>query len=52
METPHITCKRITSKEGNPTDQSHNNGTKFEIVQQVMVKNHACHNFESRFLLD
>ena len=35
------------------TDQQNNkNNTKLKIGQPVMVKNHACHTFEPKHLLD
>ena len=35
------------------TDQQNNkDNTKFENGQPVMVKNYACHTFESKYLLD
>ena len=36
----------------NPTEHNHNNSTEFEIGQPVVVKNHACHTFKPKYLLD
>ena len=38
MENHAATLKELCQRNENPTEQSHNNSTKFEIGQQVMVK--------------
>ena len=52
MEKPYSALKDLHQKNENPTDQSHNNSIKFEIVVLVMAKNHTCHTLESKYLLD
>ena len=42
----------LCQRKGNPTGHNHNNNTKFEINQPVMVKNHAHHTFKPKYLLD
>ena len=48
--TAHL--KELHQKNENSTGQNPNNSTKFEIGQPVMVKNHTCHIFKPKYLLD
>ena len=48
--TVHL--KEVYQRNENPTEQSHNNSSKFEIDQPVMVKNHTHHTLEPKYLLD
>ena len=48
--TTHL--KELYQRKEKPTEQSHNNSTKFKICQPVMVKNHGCHTFKPKYLLD
>ena len=36
----------------NPAEEIPNNSKKFEIGEPVMIRNHTCHTFEPKFLLD
>ena len=52
METPCSTLKGLMPKERKPTRHVCNSSTKLKIGQPVMVKNHACHTFDPKYLLD
>ena len=42
----------LCQRKRNPTGYNHSNNEKFKIGQPVIVKNHACHTFEPKYLLD
>ena len=42
----------LTQREENTDQQIKVNNAKFEICQPVMVKNHAHHTFEPKYLLE
>ena len=44
--------KGLTPKKKNPIGHHNNKSTKFKIGPPVMVKNHACHTFKPKYLLD
>ena len=59
LEEPHklwkchaAYLKDFYQRKGNPTGHNHNNTTKFKIGQPVIVKYHAHHTFEPKYLLD
>ena len=44
--------KDLHHRKENPTEQSCNNSTKFEICPPAMVQNHAHHTFKPKYSLD
>ena len=48
--TKHL--KEMYHRNEHMDQQIGNNNLKFEIDQPIMVKNHACHKFEPKCLLD
>ena len=52
MEAWCKTSKGTAPKKWAQGPKINKNNPKFEIDQPVMVKNHACHTFEPKYLLD
>ena len=50
----HLTAhlKELHQRKEEHTDHNHNNSTKCEIGQPVMVNNHTCHTFKPKYLLN
>ena len=49
----HIThLKDLHQRKENPTEQNQNSSMTFGNGQPVMIKNHAYHTFEPKYLLD